>query len=211
MGINDSIRGKSGDMPGVGVITRDPTVALIEVRLSTIDQLFNSLDPSPFHEKDLDKDAEDYIVGTARELPARVSYKLVVHLPDKERRSSRAGDIATSIHNYFAYRRTHALRELRLELRRGRTSLLIGLAFLATCLTVRQLLVASGGTLPSILAEGLLIAGWVAMWRPIEIFLYDWWPIRQAAQMYGKLANAPVDVVWSAAGQSHASEPAKGG
>ena len=74
-----------------------------------------------------------------------------------------------------------------------------------------QLLLANGGALPGILAEGLLIAGGVAMRRPIEIFLYDWWPIRQSAQMYGKLANVPVDVVSSVAGQSHASEPAKGG
>jgi hypothetical protein len=31
----------------------------IEVNLNRLTQLFNSLDPSPFHERDLDQDAED--------------------------------------------------------------------------------------------------------------------------------------------------------
>ena len=35
---------------------------LIEIRLSNLVQFFNSLDPSPFRDKDLDDDAERYIV-----------------------------------------------------------------------------------------------------------------------------------------------------
>ena len=42
---------------------------VIEVRISELAQLFNSLDASPFHERVLDDDAEEYIVGWARELP----------------------------------------------------------------------------------------------------------------------------------------------
>ena len=39
---------------------------VIELRVDKIAQLFHSLDPYPFRERDLDKDAEDYIVGWAR-------------------------------------------------------------------------------------------------------------------------------------------------
>ena len=45
-----------------------------------------------------------------------------------------------------------------------------------------------------ILKEGLLIVGWVAMWRPLEIFLYDWWPIRRFALLYEKLSITPVNL-----------------
>jgi hypothetical protein len=41
------------------------TGAKIELNLSRLNQLFNSLDPSPFHERDLDQDAEEYIVSSA--------------------------------------------------------------------------------------------------------------------------------------------------
>jgi hypothetical protein len=39
-----------------------------------------------------------------------------------------------------------------------------------------------------ILRESLLIGGWVAMWRPMEVFLYDWWPIRADAQLADRLS-----------------------
>src|SRR5262249_24849893 len=45
--------------------------ATIEIRLSRPQQLFNSLDPSPFHERDLDQDAEDYLVDSADEFPLK--------------------------------------------------------------------------------------------------------------------------------------------
>ena len=47
-----------------------------------------------------------------------------------------------------------------------------------------------------LLRESLLIGGWVAMWRPLEIFLYDWWPIRAEAKLYDRLAEMPVRIVY---------------
>ena len=40
--------------------------AKIEISLSRLSQLFNSFDPSPFHERDLDPDAKEYTVGIGR-------------------------------------------------------------------------------------------------------------------------------------------------
>jgi hypothetical protein len=41
----------------------------------------------------------------------------------------------------------------------------------------------------------LTIAGWVAMWRPMQIYLYDWWPVRRRGRVYAKLSEMPVQVV----------------
>jgi hypothetical protein len=46
----------------------------------------------------------------------------------------------------------------------------------------------------SIIDEGLLIMGWVAMWRPIETFLYDWWPIRRRRTLLEEIAQLPIEV-----------------
>ena len=43
--------------------------------------------------------------------------------------------------------------------------------------------------------ESLLIGGWVAMWRPLEVFLYDWWPIRAEARLFDRLSAMIVRVV----------------
>ena len=64
--------------------TRMADSHVIDVRVSDIRQLFNSLDPSPFHEKDLDRDAEDYIVGWADEVSPHAALELVVRLPAEQ-------------------------------------------------------------------------------------------------------------------------------
>ena len=71
--------------------------------------------------------------------------------------------------------------------------LAIGVVFLFVCIVIRQLAY-SFGSVSEIVAEGMLIVGWVAMWRPLEIFLYDWWPIRRRSLVLGKLAAMPVTV-----------------
>ncbi|MBI3198658.1 MAG: hypothetical protein HYZ40_14360 [Rhodospirillales bacterium] len=168
----------------------------IEVRLSNLRQLFNSLDPSPFHEKDLDRDAEIYIFDSADEHPLAQPIGLVVHLPADQVALPECNDLEKAIRNYFAYRAQETRRRMRFQLREGRSALAIGLAFLILCMTLRQLaLILPIDTLGRILQEGLLILGWVAMWRPLQIFLYDWWPIRHQARIYDKLAEIPVEVL----------------
>ena len=168
---------------------------LIEISLNKVQQLFNSLDPSPFHEKDLDAEAETYIVGAVREFHLKTPLRLIFHLPEAEMAAARTARLADSIHGYFAYRRDGAGRDLRFLLRQGRLSLVIGLAFLAVCLSARAVLpFQSASAFQTVAAEGLVIAGWVAMWRPIQIFLYDWWPLRHMVRIYDKLANIGVDV-----------------
>ncbi len=187
-------RWHAAPMPDVAERYRQENgVRLIEINLARVQQLFNSFDPSPFHEKDLDADAEDYIVGAAREFHLTTPLKMVIHLPAAEIKAH-SGNLETSIHSYFAYRRGAAGRDLRFLLRQGRLSLLIGLSFLAVCLGLRAvLLTPAGGTMQSVVAEGLVIAGWVAMWRPLQIFLYDWWPLRRMVRVYEKLAAIPVE------------------
>jgi len=165
----------------------------IEVRLSRLRQLFNSLDPSPFHEKDLDRDAEAYIFESADEHPLDEAIELIVHLPADQLTLPEFANLEAAIRNYFGYRAQETRRRMRFQLREGRSALAIGLAFLVLCMTLRQLaLVLPGDALGRILQEGLLILGWVAMWRPLQIFLYDWWPIRHQARIYDKLALVPV-------------------
>ena len=51
-----------------------------------------------------------------------------------------------------------------------------------------------GSRIGEILRESLTIGGWVSMWRPLEVFLYDWWPIRNEARLSDRLAAMPVRI-----------------
>jgi len=166
----------------------------IEVFVDRIEQLFNSMDPSPFHERDLDDDAEEFIVGWAREFPRRDSVSLVVHVNQLPAHADAEHLLETAVHNYFAYRAKLNRLEFRYLLKQGRTSLIIGLTFLAVCMITSQLLRRQEETLSIVIREGLIIAGWVAMWRPMEIFLYEWWPLRRKGRLYQKLSRMHVEI-----------------
>ena len=42
--------------------------------------------------------------------------------------------------------------------------------------------------------QGLFILGWVALWRPLEIFLYDWWPLARRIRLLERLSAATVEI-----------------
>lgn len=167
----------------------------VKLKLRDINQLFNSMDPSPFIEKDLDDEAEEFIVSWAREFPPDAPVRLRIQLeqwPEEDPKEM----IRQAIHNHFAHRSELTDLEFRALMKQGRTSLLIGLSCLVTCLAISETLLRSeAGTWASVLRESLTIAGWVAMWRPMEIYLYDWWPLRRRGQTYEKLSHMSVEVV----------------
>jgi hypothetical protein len=167
----------------------------IEVFVSRIEQLFNSMDPSPFQERDLDDDAEEFIVSWAQEFPRRDPVSLVIHVNQLPAQRDAQHLIETAVHHYFAYRAKLKWLEFRHLLKEGRTSLIIGLLFLGTCLLTSELLRRQEPRSLSIIArESLIIAGWVAMWRPMEIFLYEWWPLLRKGRLYQKLSRMHVEV-----------------
>lgn len=174
---------------------QDPQRGVIELRLKNVNQLFNSLDPTPFPEKDLDADAEEFIVSWAHELPHTSSLVLHVYLTQVPEHSDPVKLIREGVHSYFAHREVIARRQLHQLLARGRWSLFIGLLFLALCLGASdQLGALSDRPIVQVISESFVIAGWVAMWRPMEIFLYDWWPVRSDRQVYQRLAQSDVRV-----------------
>ncbi len=174
---------------------RKRTPHRIEIFVDKIEQLFNSLDPSPFHEKDLDHDAEEFIVSWAQEFPRRDPLVLRIHIKQYPANVDAADVTRSAVHHYFSYRWKLNRMELKRLFKRGRISLVIGLLFLSACLLISELMLRqTHGTLLNLVRESLTIAGWVAMWRPMQIFLYDWWPLQRVGHIYEKLARIPVEL-----------------
>lgn len=168
----------------------------IQVLVPHIRRLFNPMDPSPMRQKDLDPDVEEFIVSWGRELPRRFAPSLTVRVEEGADVADTA-EVAAAIHAFFAQRADVNARRLRQLFRIGRASLAIAIVVLGASIAAGELLVwvsvdsgigrAIGGTLE--------IGGWVAMWRPLSIFLYDWWPIAADIRLLRRLAEMPVQVV----------------
>ncbi len=180
---------------------REGEVYLIELKLTTLQQLFHSLDPAPFRDKDLAPAAEEYMVDSAEEFPLETPLKLVLHLPSPLCDEEANAGVGEAIRNYFGYRAEVTYRQFSRVLSQGRKAMLIGLMFLISCILAHHLIANLGeeGLLRSVLEEGFLIIGWVAMWHPVNLFLYEWWPIRRRQRLYEKLAKMAVELQASGA------------
>lgn len=169
----------------------------IELKLRRVAQLFHTLDPSPFRDSDLAREAEEYIVGWAEDFPASVPIEIVVHVPPDEMARAGEADVPAAIAGYFDLQAQGVTRELKELFRTGRFALVVGLAVLSACMVIAWYIAAGlkEGPLSTIIQESLVIIGWVAIWKPVDVFLFEWPPVARRRALFRRLAAARVTVV----------------
>jgi hypothetical protein len=175
--------GRDAGQPGV-----------LNLYLADSRQLFNSMDPAPFHQRDLDPSAAAYILDWAREAPGGETLRLVLHVGSGSTTDEDAAMLRKSVHDHFQRRALATRRQLQQLFRLGRYSLLIALVFLGLVIVVGESIASliSRESIVALIQDSLVIGGWVALWRPLEIFLYDWWPIRAEAKLFERLGTMDV-------------------
>jgi hypothetical protein len=167
----------------------------IDIRLRGVQQLFDRRDPAPFRERDLDEDAVDYICAAAEEIPASKPLKIVLILEEPAVPPLSAGEIEAAIRTQFEHERERVNRHLRQQRQFGHVALAVGLSVLVAFLTLAQMAhQLPAGPAREIVREGLVITGWVAMWRPIEVLLYDWWPLVRTRKQIVRILAAEIEV-----------------
>lgn len=167
----------------------------IDIHLRTVRQLFDGRDPAPFRERDLAEDAVEYILGAVEELPPRSAKKIVVWISEEPTPRIPAETVIDAVHGHFAYERERLDRQLRKHVRRGQLFLVVGLTVLVVFLSLAEFtVVIRADHVRQVLREGLVITGWVAMWRPLEVLLYDWWPLVEQRSLARRMLATPVTV-----------------
>ena len=182
--------------PPKSVYRTDNGIIVIELVLRNVMQLFNSLDPSPFHEKELDPDAEEYIFNAVVDQPKKIPVKMAIYLPEESITGNTRESIILGIHNHFIYKSSVSDRELRRLFERGRLVLVIAIGILLMTLLARQILsTLEQDLLIRMAGEGFLILGWVTLWEPAYIFIYGWWPIVQKRRIYTRITTIEIEVL----------------
>jgi hypothetical protein len=174
-------------------VTSAAADGVIQVRVHELRQLFNSIDPSPFRERDLDPDCEEFIVAWARELPPDGPVHIAIRIDREQPQADVLAAIGGAVRAHFE--REASLQDLRIRgiARDGRFSLAVGLLLLVFCIGAATLLpLGALGTFGGIVRESLVIAGWVVMWHPLEVLLYGLWPMRRQRRLLTRLAAAEV-------------------
>lgn len=177
----------------------NPNATALHLHLDELDSLFNSLDHSPLNRRALDPDAVRYIADAAEEIAANEPLALVIHVDDGHCSPATSEQVIQAVHAHFDGCARSKWRELRELFRTGRRTLIVGMLFFALILAISEVVAAifvREGSV-RVIQETLMIGGWVALWRPMEIFLYDWWPIRAEARGNERMARMAVRLVRS--------------
>ena len=170
----------------------------IEVRVKNPQQLFDARDPAPFRERDLDDDFIEYVTTCAQEFSLSTPLKIVIHIEEKEAKELSKESIREAILSYLTYQNDMQKRDLKRFIKRAQVFLLIGIVILVSCLFAAQKMGDSTitGSL-GIFREGLVIFGWVSIWKPIELVLFDWYPLFEKLRLYSKLVLTEIEVRFS--------------
>jgi hypothetical protein len=163
----------------------------ILVRIPTVEHLLNPMDPSPLAERALDEEVADWIEEWAEDLDDDQPLSVEIQVatagdPERERAA------LTGLRSHFEYREWQADRRFKRLLREGRISLVIGLIALAGFNAASRIIGTSSNPVIEVTHEGLAVLGWVSMWRPLEMLLYDWWPIRKQRQAWRRLGQCDI-------------------
>jgi hypothetical protein len=165
--------------------------ASVNIHVRDLAQMFNSLDPSPFWDRDLDRTAAEFIEDEFGEKRAADVWHLHIHAHEG---AATASDIQAAIEHYYE-RLEHSTRlGLREQVRIGELALLVGVAVFSICISLRGVLATALHGLSRGLDEGLIVLGWIALWRPVEVLAYGWVPLYRKRRLYQRLARIQVSV-----------------
>lgn len=183
----------------------------IDLNVRTSRQLFDLRDPAPFHDRDLDDDAVTYVLDSADEIPRKQPLSIVVTISDEPEPHLEPAVIAEAVRRHFVYEGEQVERRLREHVRRGQITLGVGLTVLVVFLTLAGFTASlAASPVRDILREGLVITGWVAMWRPLEVLLYDWWPLIDERRQVRRILDAPISVHFTDAAGRPVRSPSGG-
>lgn len=181
--------------PNLCCLVDDGEQQTIEVRISTIGQFYQMLDPSPDLEKDLNPATVEYLVDTAEEMKnpkehVHVALYLEESLYQNTELKSR---MEKSIPAFFSRQVDILEHKHRMSHKKARRNLIRGLIFVIACVAASVILTNFVNN-PVVYAFGqsLTVIGWVALWHPAEFYLYTNREEKDEISVMKRLADAPV-------------------
>ncbi len=163
----------------------------VDVRVPAIEHLFDKRDPAPFRDRDLDPGLREYLYESAEDLLSRGPPRLVFWLEKPCERDA----LEVPVREHFTYELERLTRGRHRDVRLGFVTLLIAFGLIALFIGVAQVVALElPNAFGAALKEALTISGWVLLWRPVEVLIYDGLPWRHRRKVLQNLLAAPVFV-----------------
>ena len=150
---------------------------------------------APYRKRAINRDVEDFIVEEAENLSRKNAINIVVYLLSSETEKNDYIEIA--LHRHFCYRKEQSQKKFKRVLQYGWRTLVIALGLLVVLFSLTQIAIRlwPENRIVMFIRESFIILGWVALWRPMELLLYDWYPIKRNIDLFRRLEQSNVQVI----------------
>ncbi|WNY26991.1 hypothetical protein MsAm2_07740 [Methanolapillus ohkumae] len=176
----------------------DKNLEIIELELNSADQIYNNMDPSPFYERELNNNADQYIFSAVEEVPLRKKMLLVIYARiDKELTEKKENVVKDAIHMHFERKAKSLERQMRKKTKTVGYSTILGFIFLGFCLAASYWLTVNAGdnSFSQVLGQGLAVIGWVVLWNPVEYLVFDRWEPRKEIRLCKKISKTDIEII----------------
>jgi hypothetical protein len=169
----------------------------IDIHVVSINELLLAHGSPSFSKNKLNSEAEKYIIEAATGLPRKKNIQIRIYVSNPQQEPNK--DVSGAIHSHFAYCEERTRKKVSTILQRSWKILLVAIVFLVILIILSHLFIPINSTsgLFVTLREILIILGWVALWRPADILLYEWIPYRREIAVCRKLKQAEVEIIMS--------------
>lgn len=161
----------------------------VRVDLASLRELFQAAEFDPLSGRPYADSGLDRILNQVRPGPRGPIHATIV-LPGRERSVDVEARTRAALQNYCDVRIEQKQNDKASLRHEGFATLWRGVLFLALCLFASRLL-GDPKYLHHVIArfldEGFIIAGWVALWYPLDVLLYEHWPLTREQRLYGQL------------------------
>lgn len=167
----------------------------LTVQLADVQELFAPPDCDPFDEQARFDSGLDRLIDDLKPTALLRQVRTTIVLPADQIEAGLEGKVHGALERYCQHKIRQNQRELSSLRWKGLKALQNGLVFLALCLLLSTA-AESAEFLPEFLrrflGEGVLIVGWVSLWHPVEVLLYEWWPPSRENQLYNRLRQMAI-------------------
>lgn len=175
----------------------DPKKTVIELKVASVENIYNPMDPAPYDEKELNATVEQYIFTPAEEAPRKNDLMLAVFIPSEDLTAGTEKNLTSAIQNHFHRKAGSLEKHARKRTKTFLKNAVFGLVFLGICLTISYHLThfSTGTDFYQILSQGFVVIGWVALWNPAEYLLFKRWEPRREIAVCKKISLMEIRII----------------
>lgn len=176
---------------------RPDPLTTVTLQLSDIHNFFQTQEVDPFLGENIEESGIDQLMDTLKARPGRSPSvtRIAIRLPAAAITPDLPQRTRAAIGAYCRARIRLAEQKKRDIFLQARRAVPVGFFFWAFCLVMSLLFESIFGheeILGRIFSEGFIITGWVGLWHPAELVLFDWRPYSRDIRLYQQIAAMEV-------------------